>query len=225
MTKYTFILSITYFSYFMTYFVTAIGTDSGKTLVSAILAEALQADYWKPVQAGLPRDTETVESLLTNSVSTLHTEAYLLTNPLSPHAAAQLDNIEIDLQKIKKPKTDRILIVEGAGGVLVPLNDRDFVIDIAEYLQAEVILVANLYLGSINHTLLTIKELRRREKENNLRIRGIIFTGCPVISSEEIILKHCPYPCLLHIAQEEIIDKATVLKYAKLIDRNKLIQI
>ena len=209
----------------MNYFVTAIGTDSGKTFVSAILTEALQADYWKPIQSGLPRDTEILANLISNSTSKFHDETYLFTQPLSPHAASAIDKVAIDLQKIRKPKTDRNLVIEGAGGVLVPLNDTNFVIDIAEHLQTEVILVANLYLGSINHTLLTIKELRRREKENNLRIKGIIFNGCPVLSSEEIILKHCPYPCLLHIEKEETIDKTTVLKYAKLLDMNKLRQI
>jgi dethiobiotin synthetase len=200
-----------------TYFITAIGTDSGKTFISAIFAEALQADYWKPIQSGLPRDTEQVATLISNSKTQFHQEAYLLTQPLSPHAASKIDGIDIEITKILKPKTANHLIIEGAGGLLVPLNDTNFVIDIATYLEAEIILVANLYLGSINHTLLSIKELQRREKENNLKIKGIVFNNFSVsesIGSEEIILKHCPYPCLLRVEKEEKIDKETVRKYA-----------
>lgn len=205
----------------MNYFVTAIGTDSGKTFVSAILTEALQADYWKPIQSGLPRDTEMVANLISNSKSQFHPEAYLLSQPLSPHASAALDNVEIQLQNIQLPTTNNHLIIEGAGGVLVPLNQQDFVIDIAAKLQAEVIIVANLYLGSINHTLLTIKELQRREKEQNLKIKGIIFNGLSVKSSEDIILQHCPYPCLLRVGKEDTIDKNVVRKYADMFNTSK----
>ncbi len=202
-----------------TYFITAIGTDSGKTLISAILTEALQADYWKPIQSGLPRDTERIFDLITNNKTKLHPESYLFSQPLSPHASSKIDGITIDIQQIQKPITSNNLIVEGAGGILVPLNESDFVIDIATHLEAEVIIVANLYLGSINHTLLTIKELQRQEKENNLKIKGIIFNNCPVISSEEIILKHCPYPCLLRVENENNISKETVKKYAEILNR------
>src|SRR6186997_2375007 len=108
----------------MRYFVTAIDIDSGKTLVSAILCEALQADYWKPVQAGLPRDSDTVRELVSNPLTKVHPERYLLRTPASPHAAAKLDGIEIKLQDFKIPVTNNTLIIEGAGGCLVPLNDR-----------------------------------------------------------------------------------------------------
>ena len=114
----------------MNYFVTAIGTDSGKTLVSAILTEFLQADYWKPVQSGHPRDTETVQTLVSNELTTFHKETYLLNTPASPHASAKIDGVEIHLDKIIAPATERALIIEGAGGILVPLNDDDFVIEI-----------------------------------------------------------------------------------------------
>ena len=197
------------------YFITAIDTDSGKTLVSAILVQALQADYWKPIQSGLPRDTERVQSLVNSPHSVFHPEAYLLSQPLSPHASAAIDGVRIDLAAINPPQTTRHLVIEGAGGVLVPLNDRDFVIDIAARAGGEVILVADLYLGSINHTLLTINELKRRSERGEFRVRGIIFNGDPVPASEEIILKHSGYECLLHITREETIDTAVVEKYAK----------
>jgi len=175
------------------YFVTAIGTDSGKTLVSAILTEALQADYWKPIQAGEPRDTETVERLISNKKSQFHPERYLLNTPASPHMAARIDGVEIDPTSLILPKTENHLIIEGAGGMLVPLNENDVVIDLAKYFQCEIILVSNLYLGSINHTLLSIEALVSRR----LPVKGIIFNGPENSDSESIILAKSGYK-LLH---------------------------
>ncbi len=194
------------------YFVTAIGTDSGKTLVSAILTEALQADYWKPIQCGLEfRDTDTVKSLVSNGFSFFHPEAYLFKTPASPHAAALLENKKIDLEKVLLPETeDNNLIIEGAGGILVPLNEKAVIIDIAEKFGAEVILVSNLYLGSINHTLLSIEELKRRK----LQVKGIIFNGEPNPASEDIILKKSGYKCLLKIIPEKEITPDIISKYA-----------
>ncbi len=197
----------------MNYFVTGIGTSSGKTLVSAILTEALQADYWKPVQSGAieGRDVEEVGRLLNNGHSFCYEESYLLKQPVSPHAAAQAEGKTIVLDKILIPQNNgNHLIIEGAGGVLVPLNDKDFVIDIAAKFDAEIILVSNHYLGSINHTLLTIQELKRR----NLKVKGIIFNGAPNSESEEIILSHSGYRCLLRIVPETNIDQETVTRYA-----------
>ncbi|MFY7788182.1 MAG: ATP-dependent dethiobiotin synthetase BioD, partial [Thermoflexibacteraceae bacterium] len=111
------------------YFVTAIGTDSGKTFVSAILTEALQATYWKPIQSGLPRDTEKVQSLVSPHLTFLP-EKYLLTQPLSPHAAAAIDGVQIAINTIQIPPNTGNLIVEGAGGILVPINQEHFVIDL-----------------------------------------------------------------------------------------------
>lgn len=195
----------------MNYFVTAIGTDSGKTFTSAILCEALQADYWKPIQAGFPRDADAVKNLLSNAVSKIHNESYLLNTPASPHAAAKIDGVEISLEKIILPQTNNNLIIEGAGGCLVPLNENDFVIDIAKKFQTEIILVSNLYLGSINHTLLTVDYLKR----NNFKVKGIIFNGKSNIESESFILKHSGYSCLLRVEQEKTTDKEAVKKYAE----------
>src|SRR4051812_35331298 len=105
----------------MNYFVTGIDTDSGKTLISAILCEALQADYWKPVQAGFPRDSDTVKSLISNPITKIHPEKYLLKTPASPHASARIDGVEIVLENFILPLTNNQLIIEGAGGCLVPL--------------------------------------------------------------------------------------------------------
>ncbi|HVD97421.1 MAG TPA: dethiobiotin synthase [Cytophagaceae bacterium] len=195
----------------MNYFVTAIGTDSGKTLVSAILTEALQADYWKPIQSGPDRDVETVIKLTNNGHSFFYQESYYLSKPLSPHAAAKADGVTIDLTRVLLPDNNgNHLVIEGAGGVLVPLNDQDFVIDLAVKFEAEVVLVVNHYLGSINHSLLTVQELKRR----NIKVKGIIFNGPPNPESEDIILKHSGYKCLLRILPENKIDQETVTRYA-----------
>lgn len=198
----------------MNYFVTAIGTDSGKTLVSAILTEALQADYWKPVQAGFPKDSEAVEALLSNTTSKILPEQYVLNTPASPHYAAEVDRVSIHAKEMTLPFTKNPhLIIEGAGGALVPLNDKEFVIDITNDFPCEVILVCNLYLGSINHSLLTLNELKRR----NVKVKGIIFNGPPNPSSESIIVKHAQLPVLLNIKQEEKINKEVVRKYASIL--------
>jgi dethiobiotin synthetase len=193
----------------MNYFVTAIHTDSGKTLVSAILCEALRADYWKPIQAGAPYDADTVRSLIAPSL-TLHPSAHVLKMPASPHAAAAAEGITISLNDINAPSTEKDLVIEGAGGCLVPLNDTDFVIDMATRFKAQLILVSNHYLGSINHTLLTFEALQKR----GLMIKGIIFNGAENPETERIILHHTRLRCLLRIKPENHIDHNIVSQYA-----------
>ncbi len=197
------------------FFISGIGTDVGKTIASAILVEALNADYWKPVQAGDLDNTDTmkVRSLISNSKSVIHPEAFRLTQPLSPHAAADMDKIKIDLNKIVLPPSSNTLIIEGAGGLMVPLNDEHLVIDLIEKLNAEVILVSKNYLGSINHTLLSVQALKSR----NISIVGIVFNGKTISSSEEYILKHTGLNCLLRLDEESTIDKNTILKYKDLL--------
>jgi len=195
----------------MNYFVTAIDTDSGKTLVSSVLCEALHADYWKPVQAGLPRDSENVQSLISNSKTKIHPERYLLKTPASPHASAKIDGVKINLSDFQIPQTKNDLIIEGAGGCLVPLNDKDFVIDLAGHFKTEIVLVADLYLGSINHTLLTLEALKSRD----LKIKGIIFNGDSNPESERIILEHHKnIKKILHINKETAVNKQLVQRYA-----------
>ncbi len=200
----------------MNYFVTGIDTDSGKTLASSIICEALQADYWKPVQAGFPKDSDTVKGLLSNTKSKIHPERFILQTPASPHAAAKIDNIAISLTDFTLPQTQNDLIIEGAGGCLVPLNDVDFIIDLATLLNTKIILVADLYLGSINHTLLTLSLLHQR----SLPIKGIIFNGAQNAESERIIVQHTKAPCLLHIYPEQKINKDTIQHYANLLLHN-----
>ena len=200
----------------MNYFVTAIHTDSGKTLVSAILCEALYADYWKPVQAGFPTDSATVAQLISNTSTKIHAEAYLLKMPASPHASAKAEGIEIKRENFILPSTNRDLVIEGAGGCLVPLNNDFFVIDLIDKFKTEVILVSNLYLGSINHTLLTVEALKNR----NINIRGIIFNGESNPESESIILATTKLPLLLRIEREAIITKEVVQRYAQQLKKN-----
>lgn len=199
----------------MNYFVTAIGTDSGKTLVSAVLTEMLGCGYWKPIQSGDPRDTLTVKSLVTNLSSSFEEETYYLKTPASPHFSAEVDGVKIRLDEILLP-TDNQLVIEGAGGLLVPLNDQDTIADIVPRVNAEVILVSNLYLGSINHTFLTIEELKRR----GLAAKGIIFNGESNPASEDIILKKSGWPCLLKIPQLDKVDKNTVHQLANQLKKN-----
>lgn len=200
----------------MNYFITAIDTDSGKTLVASILCEALGADYWKPVQCGMPRDTETASTLVTNEHCVFHKEMYLLKTPASPHAAASRDGIRISLDDFQVPVTKNDLIIEGAGGCLVPLNDKDFVIDMVARFNSTIILVADLYLGSINHTLLTVEAIRQRK----LPLKGIIFNGTSNPDSEEIIQRHTAIPCLLHIHREVELTKKTIKRYALELKKN-----
>ncbi len=167
--------------------VAGIGTEVGKTVISAILVEALHADYWKPVQSGSETDSdkETVRSLISNKKTHFFDEGYLLKEPLSPHAAAAIDGIEVKASALKLPETDNHLIVELAGGIMVPLNDTELNLDLLKQWNCPVVLVANYYLGSINHTLLSIDILER----NNIEIHSIIFSGTTVKTSREAIEK------------------------------------
>ncbi|WP_299289433.1 dethiobiotin synthase [uncultured Mucilaginibacter sp.] len=166
-------------------FVTGIGTGVGKTYVSAHLVETMQADYWKPIQSGDLEATDTmkVRNMVQNPVSVFHPEAYRLTQPFSPHKSAELDGIVINPANIILPKTQNQLIIEGAGGLMVPLNDSFLMIDLIVQLQAEVVLVVMHYLGSINHTLLSIEML----KQKGLPINRIIFNGIKEAFSENVI--------------------------------------
>jgi dethiobiotin synthetase len=208
------------------YFISAIGTDSGKTLVSAILVEALKAHYWKPIQAGLPKDTDQVKELVSNEESIFLKERFCLTAPMSPHAAAKIDNIEIKISDFELPKEskDKNLIVEGAGGLFVPINysqngKADYVIDLIEHLKLPLILVCNLYLGSINHSILSLETIKNR----NINLKGIIFNGESNPDSEQIIEDYIIHQLnskvLLRIKQEKEISKEIVKKYAsKVVD-------
>lgn len=191
-------------------FITGIGTDIGKTVVAAILTEKLKADYWKPIQSGDldHSDTHKVKHLISNSKTQFHPEAYRLTQPFSPHKSADLDGIRIDMQRITAPATENKLIIEGAGGLMVPLNEQDLVVDLIRHLGAEVILVSRNYLGSINHTLLSLEVLRNR----NIPLKGIIFNGESDPYSEDLILSFAGLKALARIPVINNLNKSTVLE-------------
>ena len=192
--------------------VAGIGTEIGKTVASAVLVEALQADYWKPIQSGAleDSDTNTVRRLISNPQSVFHPEAYRLTQPLSPHAAAELDGVTIDLKHIQLPQTANNLIVELAGGLMVPLNDRVLNIDLVEELGLPVLLVSRNYLGSINHTLLSVEACQRR----GIHLLGILFNGPTVPATETFILNYTGLACLGRIGEEPSMTKALINQYA-----------
>lgn len=194
------------------YFVTGIGTDVGKTLVSAILTECLEADYWKPIQAGDLdySDTDRVRELLSNGKSVCHRESYRLNHSLSPHAAAKLDGIRINLEEVRPPSTERPLIVEGAGGLMVPLNERSLVADLIGQMGASVILVSKNYLGSINHSLLTLDVLKSR----GISVRALVFNGQPAPASEEVIIEYSGCSCILRVGWQSKLDVSVVRRYA-----------
>ncbi|MES2575476.1 MAG: dethiobiotin synthase [Bacteroidota bacterium] len=197
----------------MKLFITGISTDVGKTIASAIIVEALQADYWKPIQAGDldNSDSHKIKSYISNEQTVIHENSFKLNTPASPHLAAELDGIIIDLRQVNEPKTDNHLVIEGAGGVFVPLNNNDCVIDLIKT-DYKVIVVSRHYLGSINHTLLTIEALTNRK----IDIAGIIFSGEENKSSESIILNKTGVKCMGRIEQEPYFDKNVVKEYADL---------
>jgi dethiobiotin synthetase len=197
-------------------FVTGIGTGIGKTLISAILVEKLKADYWKPIQSGDldQSDTMKVKQLVSNTKSIYHPEAYRLTQPYSPHKSADLDGITIEEAKIKMPVTDNILLIEGAGGLMVPLNDHCLMIDLIVQLNAEVVLVSQNYLGSINHTLLSAETLKQR----NVPVKGIIFNGETNPSTEDYILTYTGLKLLGRIPAFDSITAQTIIDAGNLIE-------
>ena len=192
--------------------VAGIGTEIGKTVASAVLVESLRADYWKPVQAGAldDSDTDAVRRLVSNPKSRFHPEAYRLTQPLSPHAAAQIDGVTIALQNLVLPQTDNALVIELAGGLMVPLNEKMLNIDWVEQSGLPVVLVSCNYLGSINHTLLSVEVCFSRR----IPLLGILFNGPTVPSSESFILNYTGLPCIGRIGQEAIVTKEVIDRYS-----------
>ena len=191
-------------------FVTGISTEVGKTIVSAIIAEALEADYWKPIQAGELEysDSHKIADWVSNKKTVVHKNSYALKTPMSPHAAADIDGITIDLKNISEPQTHNHLVIEGAGGLLVPLNDTDTILDIIKP-NYKVVVVSRHYLGSINHSLLTINWLKQKGYEIS-----IVFSGNEHPTTESSIVKNTGVPVIGRIEEEQLIDRAVIKKYA-----------
>lgn len=195
----------------MKIFVTGISTDVGKTIVSAVITEALEADYWKPIQAGDldNSDSKKVAKLISNTTTRIHPEGFAMTTPASPHLAAEIDGIKIDTAKLIEPETANDLVVEGAGGLYVPINDTQTIADLIkpDYM---VVIVSRHYLGSINHTLLTIEALQHHK----VSIAGIVFSGNQNLSSETQILNRSGLKMIGRIDDEPYFDKNVILEYA-----------
>ena len=191
-------------------FITGIDTNVGKTVISSILVEAFHYDYWKPIQCGdlENSDRKVVLSMVQNQISRIHEEAYVFSKAASPHLAAKPN--KIDIKNIKRPVNQRPLIIEGAGGLLVPLNERYYMVDLIKKLNCNTVIVSRNYVGSINHTLATVEVLQKR----GLPILGIIFNGVHDSEIEDSILERSGLPKLLHVFSEKAIDKDVIKKYA-----------
>lgn len=195
----------------MRYFVTGIDTEVGKTVVSAVLVQALTANYWKPIQSGdlEHSDSHKIIDLVSKKIM-IYPESYRLTQPLSPHLSAKLDGVEIKLKDIIPPSSTN-LIIEGAGGVMVPIDEKGtYVTDIIPFCDAEIILVTKNYLGSINHTLLSIQYLQSK----NYTIKGIVVTGDENKETESIITKNTGIPILFHVPMTDDLSKKFIKEQA-----------
>ena len=192
-------------------FITGIDTGIGKTVASAIIREALQADYWKPIQCGDLDQSDTLKiKSLSSSQGQFFKERFSLKNPLSPHQAAAKEGVRINLSDFSLPQTKNWLVVEGAGGVLVPLNDTETVLDLIKELKTPAIVVTKNYLGSLNHTLLTISALLSKD----IPIAGLIFNGKENPELENFLCKKTGLPHLLSIKEENSLSKNIITKYA-----------
>lgn len=196
-----------------TIIVAGIGTEIGKTVVSAILTQALQADYWKPIQSGdLDQgDAYWIQQWVKHPNLTIWPSTYRLSQPLSPHTAAELDGVTIELDQFHKPQSTNSLVIELAGGLMVPINNQQTNIDLIKSLGAPVILVSKNYLGSINHTLLSFEIL----KQNGIPVLGIVFNGPENPSGEKFILNYTQLPVLLRVHEEQNIEDSIINHYAQ----------
>jgi dethiobiotin synthetase len=205
------------------FFISGIGTGIGKTIVAAVLTEALRADYWKPVQAGFEKGTDSswLASMISNSETIIHPETYKLQMAASPHIATARENIRIDLSRIvedfNRLKSDRPMIIEGAGGLLVPLNEKEFVIDLIKLLDARLILVSRNYLGSINHSLMTAKICR----SYRLDAAGWVFND-NYLDYENEIVAWSGFPALFSLPLLDTISPQTISEAASRIDLSYL---
>lgn len=199
-----------------TFVLTGIGTDVGKTVTAAVLCSWMKCDYWKPIQSGELENSDTMKvTRLVNQVD-FHCfqEKYRLNQPLSPHAAAKIDGVELDLSAIVPPSSKRPLLIEGAGGLMVPLNEKgELYIDLMAKWKLPVVLVSRHYLGSINHTLLSVEALKNR----NIQIAGIVFVGKELPDTESLILRATGLHKILHIPEFETVDAATIAEFVHLL--------
>jgi len=191
------------------YFITGTDTDVGKSVAAAWCMLHLDANYWKPTQSGLepPTDTQTIQHITQYPEDRFYKETYRLTQPLSPHEAAKRDDVEIDMNAFEIPETDRSLVIEGAGGLMVPLNKDNYVIDLIKQLDIPAILVARSGLGTINHTLLSLEAMRAR----NINIKGVIISGPKMPHNRQAIEEYGQVPIIAEIDQLSEVTKDALL--------------
>ena len=192
----------------MSIIIAGIHTNIGKTICAATICQALGYDYWKPVQAGDLENSDSVfiKRCVTNPRCTVHPETYRLTIAASPHFSAAEDGVTISKEKISLPQSSNNIVVETAGGIMSPLAANFLNIDLVQQLNLPVIVVSNNYLGSINHTLLTIDALQKR----NIFIRGIVFSGNKLHATEDFILQYTKLPLLFSIPYFTAINAAAI---------------
>jgi dethiobiotin synthetase len=202
------------------FFVTGTDTDVGKTIVSAWLVGRLGASYWKPVQAGNhpETDSEIVRRLSGAPPERILPEGYVLAEPIAPHEAARRVGTSIDMAKLAPPACDGPLVVEGAGGLLVPLNDKAYVIDLATDLHLPIVLVARSTLGTINHTLLSIEAIRRR----GLPLAGVVVNGPETPHNRAAIERHGKVEIIAEIPWLDQISPAVLMAIEPELDLGKL---
>jgi dethiobiotin synthetase len=202
------------------FFVTGTDTDVGKTLVSAWLLSHLDACYWKPVQAGTEPETDsvTVRRIAGATADRILPEAYILPEAMAPHEAARRANITIDFEKLVPPPCDRLLIVEGAGGLMVPLTSDAYVIDLAEELELPIILVSRSTLGTINHTLLSLEAIRRR----GLSLAGVVISGPETPHNRAAIERYGQTEIIAEIPWLDSVTRSSLLAIEPEIDLHKL---
>jgi dethiobiotin synthetase len=195
------------------FIIAGIGTEIGKTLISSIFRQGLQADYWKPVQSGNPEEADAlfIEQMTRLPEGKIWDSSYMLTQPLSPHTAAEIDGVRISLDQIQLPQTERSLIVELAGGLMVPLNESETNLDLIAHIALPVVLVSKNYLGSINHTLLSYEILKAKQ----IPIAGIVFNGPTNASGERFILQHTGLKVLLRVPELAQINPEIIQEYAQ----------
>ena len=202
----------------MSYIIAGIHTGIGKTVCSAVICQTLGYDYWKPVQAGELENSDSIfiKEHVSNPNCKVHPERYRLSIPASPHHAADVDGVEIKPADFVLPITTNKLIIETAGGIMSPLA-KDFLnIDLTKQFNLPVILVSNNYLGSINHTLLTVEALRKRD----IPIKGLVFSGEIVGSTRAYILEYTKLPLLFSIHQISKISRDAIALFAKTVSIN-----
>lgn len=190
--------------------IAGINTEVGKTVVSAILTEALDGGYWKPVQCGLPSDLAWVQERL-SSPSRCYPSTFSLCTPCSPHLAARIEGLRIEASHLVPPVCSLPLIIEGTGGLLAPLNETETWADAATNWGARWVLVHRHYLGSLNHFALTIESMRRRK----LPLVGVIFNGEGDLETEEMLLKKAKTCCLGRLAWQKQLTPKMIQKIAK----------